>query len=66
LTWRGSFIAIAVSLIAFFAKARQPKTRPRIITSHQSPALLVNNANQRVADQGNVMAEVMALPQQAV
>jgi hypothetical protein len=39
-------IAIVLPSIAFFAKARQPKTKPRIIASNQSPSLPVNNANQ--------------------
>jgi hypothetical protein len=39
-------IAIVLPSIAFFAKARQPKTKPRIITSNQSPSFSVNNANQ--------------------
>jgi hypothetical protein len=48
-------IAIVLPSIAFFAKARQPKTKPRIIASNQPPSLPVNNANQgnAIAGQGD-------------
>ncbi|MCH1377561.1 MAG: hypothetical protein L7W41_04970 [Alphaproteobacteria bacterium] len=45
-------IAIVLPSIAFFAKARQPKTKPRIIASNQPPSLPVNNANQGNAISG--------------
>jgi hypothetical protein len=54
-------IAIVLSSIAFFAKAKQPKSKPQIQTPnhHKQPIAdsPANNAKQSGADQRNAMAE---------
>jgi hypothetical protein len=39
-------IAISLSSITFFFKAKQPKSRPQIITSRQSPILALEYPEQ--------------------